>query len=132
MNQQRNKYNGEIDRKTKKRDGLGTYQYENQFFQYQGRFKQGIKEGKGKLIMGDGSIVEGEFINGELEGQGTITYPNGNYYKGGLKEGEKEGEGEWMLRGDKYIGQFHCGDKHGKGIYIGHNGDHIEGIWHRG
>lgn len=61
MNDQRNRYNGEIDRETKKREGFGIYQYDNQFFQYQGQYKQGLKEGKGKLVMKDGTVLEGQF-----------------------------------------------------------------------
>jgi len=65
-----------------------------------------LKEGKGKLLMRDGSIVEGEFKDGEINGMGCIKYVNGNYYKGMLREGEKEGEGEYYWRGDIYKGSF--------------------------
>jgi len=75
-----------------------------------------MKEGKGKLMMRDGSIMEGEFKDGEITGIGLIKYPNGNYYKGMLKEGDKDGEGEFYWRGDLYKGHFSENCKQGTGV----------------
>ena len=44
---------------------------------YEGEFKNGIREGKGKLIMSNEDRFEGNFIHGKLEGQGKFIKKNG-------------------------------------------------------
>lgn len=43
-------------------------------------------EGKGKLILSNQSIYEGEFRNGKKNGFGTYTWPDGKQYKGKWKD----------------------------------------------
>lgn len=76
------------------RNGFGIYQYENKYFRYEGEWKNGIKHGQGKLIMKDGSYIEGEFKNGEIFGKGY------KYDK---------------TRESEYTGDFFEGCYHGKG-----------------
>lgn len=76
------------------RNGFGIYQYDNKFFRYEGEWKNGIKNGQGKLIMKDGSYIEGEFKNGEIFGKGY------KYDK---------------FRESEYTGDFLEGCYHGKG-----------------
>lgn len=57
---------GDLDPLTKLRHGKGTYQYPNKFFQYDGEWQNGVKQGKGVLYMRDGIKYEGEFDNGEI------------------------------------------------------------------
>lgn len=35
---------------------------------YEGEYKQGVKEGKGVLKLGDGTVINGNFVNNELLG----------------------------------------------------------------
>ena len=37
---------------------------------YEGKYKDGKKEGKGKLTFADGSYYEGEFMQNEISGMG--------------------------------------------------------------
>lgn len=90
------------------RHGYGVYTYTNQFFQYEGNWVDGKKEGIGKFLMKDGSYYYGEFNNGEIEG-------NGMRY--------------FALNGSKYTGTFHKGELHGKGIMKYKNGSVYDGTW---
>lgn len=65
-------------------------------------------------------MYDGNFKNGYPDGKGKYTWQNGNYYEGDLKKGRLEGEGtmhyksssgpDSVVRGfwknDKYIGRF--------------------------
>jgi len=80
-----------VDSVTKLRHGRGTYTFENPFFQYQGDYFNGVKHGKGSLIMRDGGRYEGDFSEGEITGQGVRTWPDGSVYKGEFMQGERNG-----------------------------------------
>ena len=64
-----------MDPITKLRHGKGTYAYPNKFFQYDGEWQNGVKQGlfqickkigNGALYMKDGTKYEGDFNNGEI------------------------------------------------------------------
>ena len=76
------RYQGDIDPKTKLRQGKGTYTYTNTYFQYQGEWNGGKKHGQGSLLMKDGSTYTGNFVNGEISGKGTRTWECGMHYEG--------------------------------------------------
>jgi hypothetical protein len=76
------------------RNGKGHFVYENAFFSYDGEWVNGIKHGKGKLSMRDGSFYEGDFQEGEIVGEGEFHFANGSTYKGSFYLGEKHGKGE--------------------------------------
>lgn len=59
---------------------------------YTGECKSGKANGNGKAI--GINTYEGEFKNGVPEGKGKYSWSNGNYYYGGWKKGLKEGKGE--------------------------------------
>ena len=69
--------------------------------------------------------------------QGTITYGNGiwngNKYVGEFKDGGKHGQGIYIYsNGDKYVGEFKDGEKHGQGTYIKPEGRKYVGEWKDG
>ena len=65
------------------------------FKRYTGKFNDGkLFDGPGRLEYLDGRIFEGEFFNGSIL-SGKMIYPNG----------------------DTYEGQFHDGNRHGKGVF---------------
>ncbi len=64
------------------RHGKGEYIYSNQFFRYVGQWKEGKKQGKGKLLMKDGTTYEGDFQQGEIVGRGKKTWADGREYTG--------------------------------------------------
>ena len=112
----------------------------NNIYVYEGEFKKGKKEGKGKIIYkNNGDWYEGKFendnfnggghyvwkkngyeyfgnyINGIIEGKGIFKYGDKAIYKGEFKNGVKEGIGEWLTKNNKIIGNFKNDLPHGKG-----------------
>ncbi|GHT94586.1 hypothetical protein FACS1894122_11370 [Alphaproteobacteria bacterium] len=77
--------------------------------------------GKGKLILKDGSVYEGDFSRGKLNGKGKMTYANGIVYKGDFVMVELNGTGKVTfadgryVKGNYYEGDFKDGYPHGKG-----------------
>ena len=109
-------------------------------FEYEGEFKKGKKEGKGKIIYKqNGDWYEGDFsknnfngnghyfwkkteyeyignyVNGVMEGKGIFKYGDKAIYKGEFKNGKKEGKGEWTTKNNKIIGNFENDLPHGMG-----------------
>lgn len=120
------KYKGERDPATKKRHGVGTFQYANPFFRYEGEYVMGKKHGKGKLFFGDGREYEGDFNEGEITGSGVMTWSNGQRYEGEFVKGERCGYGllkssslfyDGMWKDNLYSGMGVLKDKE-KGIII--------------
>ena len=62
---------------------------------YEGECINGKANGNGKAIGID--TYEGDFKNGLPEGKGKYTWKNGDYYYGGWKKGLKDGKGELHL-----------------------------------
>jgi hypothetical protein len=113
---------------TRKRNGEGTFFYENPFFQYQGNWDQGVKNGQGKLLMRDGGFYEGEFKDGEMTGVGKLVWPDGASYDGQFFEGEKHGRGHWIsATGDQYDGDWCLNWMNGQGRYTKNDGEVITG-----
>jgi hypothetical protein len=54
---------GPVDPATRLRHGQGTYRYPNKFFTFEGNYHQGVKEGRGTLKLGDGTVINGMFVN---------------------------------------------------------------------
>jgi hypothetical protein len=100
---------------------------------YQGQFKNGLFNGKGKIVWRDGSVYEGEFKNGLFEGKGVFHYKNGELYAGQFKDGLAQGKGEHTYsNGDRYQGDFSDGLPEGIGTYSGDNGYKYRGEFKHG
>ncbi|CEM05289.1 unnamed protein product [Vitrella brassicaformis CCMP3155] len=65
------------------------------YFKYTGQWRNGIKEGRGRLEFGDGGFYEGEFSQGEIIGRGVQRWPDGSTYEGDFHMGERHGHGTW-------------------------------------
>jgi hypothetical protein len=103
--------------------GSGTYAYTNTLFNYAGEWKNGIKDGAGKFLIGNGVSYEGAFKSGEIQGNGLRRWPDGAFYCGHV----------WP-KGASYSGQFNLGELEGHGTFIGGEGGPIkkyEGAWLR-
>ena len=112
----------------------------NNFYEYEGNFKKGKKEGKGKIIYknnGDwyegffsnnnfngtghyfwkknGHEYFGNYVNGIIEGKGMFKYGDKAIYKGEFKNGFKDGNGEWITKHNKIKGNFKNDLPHGDG-----------------
>ena len=71
-------FKGQI--KNRKRNGFGIQLFPNGCF-YIGFWKNNQPEGKGKLVIKDGTAYEGEFLKGYIS-KGKIKYYNGTIYEG--------------------------------------------------
>ena len=64
--------------------------------EYEGEFKQGNLDGKGKYTKTDGrglvTEYEGDFRRNDLHGNGLMKYPGGVTHEGTWKNGEKHGD----------------------------------------
>ena len=85
---------------------------------YSGEFSKGYYHGKGKHISDQAAIYEGEFVLGRRHGKGKMVYPNCDIYDGDWIEDERDGQGTFIeyKTGNKYVGGYQRGRRHGKGI----------------
>ena len=100
---------------------------------YFGFFKDGKREGKGKLMDSWRSEYEGEFKNDKFEGQGDYNYSSGNRYSGEWKNGRKNAFGEFtFVNGERYKGEWRNDFAHGSGEYLYVDGGKYKGEFKEG
>ena len=94
-----NWYEGEF--KGGKTEGRGKHTWANGKFTwasgnvYEGEWKGGMMEGRGKYTYADGNVYEGEWKADKKEGRGKYTYANGNFYEGEWKADKRKGRGKY-------------------------------------
>ena len=95
---------------------------------WEGTFKGGLLNGKGRFKSADGNAYVGDFVSGKCHGTGTYTWADGTVYTGDFVEGKRTGKGtcKWT-NGDTYTGDFADGVRSGKGTYTWANGDSYTG-----
>jgi len=87
-------------------------------------------EGEGSYVFTNGDEYEGEWKNGIREGNGSQSYSSGGRYEGEWKKDLWDGKGTFYeINGDKYVGQFRNWNRHGHGIYTWTNGQKYDGQW---
>jgi hypothetical protein len=100
---------------------------------YEGEFRFGKPNGFGKLRFTDGTVYEGEFMAGVRSGQGTQHYYNGDVYKGQWADDQMNGQGEYRwANGATYQGNYVAGLMHGQGVVVLANACSYEGKWRHG
>ncbi len=99
------KFEGEFenDRPIYTKVGVYTFPAEDSRDCYEGRWLDGKRSGKGKLVFKDGSEYEGRFENDlpVYTGFGTYTFPkedSRDYYKGLWMDGKKSGRGKLAFK----------------------------------
>ena len=86
---------------------------------YEGDYKNGIREGKGRYTFVAGGWYKGDWANGLKHGEGTFRYPDKSKYTGEWKEGLKHGHGTYTYpNGDRYCGSWMNDKRHGPGTYL--------------
>lgn len=68
---------------------------------YQGDIVSGTPQGRGRLLLPDGTRYDGEWRDGKPDGRGIIIYPGGSAYKGDFKAGRQDGYGKYKSRDGK-------------------------------
>jgi hypothetical protein len=82
-----------------------------------------------------GNVLEGEWHHGRLHGHGAAYLQaenqwKGDKYVGGYKDGKKHGKGTYTWsNGNKYVGDWKDGKRHGQGTFSAANGDKYVGEW---
>ncbi|CAD8163144.1 unnamed protein product [Paramecium pentaurelia] len=122
-------YDGEI--KDGLPDGKGKIIWDNGT-QFEGYFEKGKKVKKGVFKWGDSSHYEGEFLNENFHGYGEYYWYNGKVYKGNWVNGKMEGQGTLCYDGKEYIGEFKNDKKDGQGELRWPNGQKYIGYWKNG
>ena len=94
----------------------------------EGKFINGLVNGKGVLKNNKGNLYFGDFVNSQREGYGEL-HTNRIHYKGEFKEDKLDGKGviEFLKEGHKYEGEFKNNEINGKGIFKWKNGDVYQG-----
>ena len=88
------------------------------FDRYEGELKNGMRHGKGAIILHNGDVYRGEFFKNKMHGRGVYVHENGNMYEGQFRNGKKEGKGSMIFdSGDLYEGQFSDNKMNGPGVY---------------
>ena len=117
-----------------RRHGTGRYVYPNAFFKYDGEWAHGLKHGRGRFELGDGTVYEGDMFEGEITGRGRKTWADGRTYEGDFVEGEMHGEGTHVSAdgAEKYSGGFFRNRRSGRGTLSARHGDVYEGAFEEG
>ncbi len=101
---------------------------------YTGEIKNGIPDGRGKLIYNgvyDGDIYQGDFKNGKPDGKGIYYHHNGNRYEGDFKNDKADGKGIfYFANGNRYEGDWKEDAREGQGTLYYANGDRMIGDYH--
>ena len=125
------KYEGQWLNGKKYGFGKETYARDSNGDYYIGEFKDGEKNGNGKLVWQDGEVYEGEFVDGLRSGNGTQLYASGAKYKGRWLNDQLNGFGNYTYASnnlfDYYIGEFKDGKSNGKGKEVSKSGEIYEG-----
>ena len=91
---------------------------------YKGQFKQGKREGKGKMVWSDGSVFDGVWFNDERV-KGTMIMRDGWIYKGNFKNDKFHGDNEMLMMPNMliYQGKFIKGRTCNVGMILFPSGD---------
>ncbi|XP_028752621.1 protein ACCUMULATION AND REPLICATION OF CHLOROPLASTS 3-like isoform X2 [Neltuma alba] len=92
--------------------------------QYKGRCQGGLPEGKGRLVLRDGSIYDGTWRYGKRSGPGTLYFINGDVFQGSWRDDLMHGKGWFYFHTrDRWFANFWKGKANGEGRFYTKNGD---------
>lgn len=84
---------------------------------YEGEYKNGQRDGRGRLTSKSGTVIEGTFVKGQMIGEGTMETEDGHFYSGHFVNNTMHGVGKlklangssfegWFVAGDPYTGKW--------------------------
>ena len=99
---------------------------------YQGDIKKDLFDGFGVYDWGGNRRYEGEWKEGKMQGKGKIWYVDGTYYEGMFYDNQRNGFGKYVWNDKKwYEGEWKDGKQNGNGVYY-KNGGVLKGKWDNG
>lgn len=101
---------------------------------YEGETKNNARRnGFGKMTFNDKSEYEGEWVSDKFHGKGTMKYHDGSTYYGEWREDKKEGEGQFSDANSsgKYDGKWKNDQAQGPGTKTTEGGVIYHGEWHQ-
>lgn len=114
------------------REGFGKLQFSDKKF-YIGEFSKGYFNGHGTLISSNGEKYVGEFLKGERTGNGILIYADGRKRIAEFKNGIVDGMGIFISQqNEKFLGGYKNGERNGKGIFISSTGEEYVGEYNNG
>ncbi|KAI5573557.1 hypothetical protein BDE02_10G087500 [Populus trichocarpa] len=104
---------------------------------YRGRCQGGLPEGKGRLILQDGSMYDGMWRYGKRSGPGTFYFSNGDVFQGSWRDDVMHGKGWFYFHsGDRWFANFWKGKANGESRFYSTFGDvffgHFQDGWRHG
>jgi hypothetical protein len=98
--------------------------------QYVGRFKAGLKHGRGVEFDEQGKkVYQGTYREGKREGRGDEFVDNIRTYKGEVFNNSRHGFGIAYMDSYRYVGRFENGQMCGVGVLSCPNGERYEGMF---
>ena len=77
---------------------------------YEGNFKNGVRDGEGKMFFQNGDSYEGNFVNDVRQGHGVYHFKSGATWEGEFTEDKMNGEGEFTgANGKKKTVKYNMG-----------------------
>ena len=108
----RGDYTGAILISTGHPHGRGIMVYEEPGRTYEGDWRHGRWNGRGRATFGNGDTYEGEYIRGERHGQGRYEWKDGRVYEGEFRENKRHGRGKFTWpNGAVFEGLFENGKR---------------------
>ena len=96
---------------------------------FSGYYKNGRKNGKGKIVYKDGAIYDGDWLNDNRHGRGKYVFQK-YVYEGDWLNDKANGKGKIVSKdGNIYEGDWLNNNRHGKGKYVFKDGNIYEGDW---
>lgn len=101
---------------------------------YEGEWKDGKKEGVGRMWWNNGDRYLGDWKNDTKDGSGYMMWENGDIYEGSWKQDLRHGESAYYFysNGGKFQGDYVNDERHGPGVFYWPDGDRFEGTWQSG
>jgi hypothetical protein len=127
-------YTGEVSVANGKPHGRGMMRWDYSGDVYEGEWRQGSREGQGKMTFANGDSFKGWFVKDKKHGRGEYKWKGGRQYSGLYGNDKAEDSGGTMTwkDGTKYVGQFSLGQRTGHGLVKFPNGVHYQGDFTNG
>ncbi|MDE6417539.1 MAG: hypothetical protein K2K68_11030 [Duncaniella sp.] len=100
---------------------------------YEGNWVNGNQEGKGTMVLKDGTKYEGNWQSNVRYGFGIQYYTDGTIYEGNWINNNWNGSGIYKANnGDRIVGFFENGAANGRVTYYWSNGTHADFLYKKG